>query len=80
MTYEQIIQKAGKRIIPRIYYYENGVETSLDRDDFQQAKFKFNASLVGTAMFGVELETRVELPDTVIYIEITARYDDYTQK
>lgn len=80
MTYEQIIQKPGKRIIPRIYYYKNGVETSLDRDDFQQAKFKFNASLVGTAMFGVDLETRVELPDATIYIEITARYDDYVQK
>ena len=68
MTYEQIIQKAGKRIIPRIYYYENGTEISLDRDDFQQAKFKFNASLVGTVMYGVELETKVELPNTEIFI------------
>lgn len=80
MTYEQIIQKAGKRIIPRVYYYENGVETSLDRDDFQQAKFKFNASLVGTVMYGVELEVKTLLPDTLIFIEITAKYDVYTQK
>ena len=80
MTYEQIIQKAGKRIVPRVYYYVNGVETSLNRDDFQQAKFKFNASLVGTVMSGVELEVKKVLPNTEIYIEITAKYDSYTQK
>ena len=80
MTYEQIIQKAGRRIIPRIFYYENGTEISLNRDDFQQAKFKFNASLVGTVMYGVELETKVLLPNTEIFIEITAKYETYTQK
>ena len=68
MTYEQIIQKVGKRLIPRVYYYENGNEISLDRDDFQQAKFKYNASLVGTVMYGVELEIKNELPDVEITI------------
>lgn len=80
MTYEQIIQKAGKRIVPRVYYYENGSEVSLNRDDFQQAKFSFNASLVGTVMSSVELEVKRELPDTSIFIEITARFDEYTAK
>lgn len=80
MTYEQIIQKAGKRIIPRVYYYENGTEVSLERDDFQQAKFNFNASLVGTVMSGVELEVKKTLPDTSIFIEITARFNEYTAK
>ena len=80
MTYEQIIQKPGKRIVPRVYYYENGEEISLNRDDFQQAKFKYNASLVGTIMSGVELETRTLLPNVEVFIEITAKFDEYSQK
>ena len=80
MTYEQIIQKTGKRITPRVFYYEDGNEISINRDEFQQAKFLYNASLVGTIMFGVELEVKTLLPDTEIFIEITARYNEYTQK
>lgn len=80
MTYEQIIQKAGKRIVPRVFYYENSKEISLARDDFKQAKFKYNASLVGTVMSSVELELKTTLPNKEIYIEITAQYGSETQK
>lgn len=72
MTYEEIIRQVGKQIEPKVYYYLNNNKIEIDRDDFKLAKPKFNAKLLGTVMQGLELELRVPLFNTAIYLEITA--------
>lgn len=80
MTYNEIIQKVGKRIIPSIYYEQDGETITINRDDINRAKLFFNASLTGTIMKGIEVELKVELPkDIAIYYQIIAKYGTNSQ-
>lgn len=74
MTYNEIIKKPGKRIVPRVYYYSGETQISINRDDFIRAKHLYNAKLIGTVMNGLELELKVLVPSTTMYLEITASY------
>ena len=56
MLYNDLMQKAGKRIKPKVYYYIDDEKVELEYDDIIQAKPFFNASLIGTVMKGLELE------------------------
>ena len=60
MTYNEIMQTAGKDFEIRVYYDKDGVETNISenyQDDFVSATPSFNAPLVGTVMKGIELST-----------------------
>ncbi len=78
MNYYEIIQTPGRRFKKNIKYYIDDVENTLLISDFVMAKLKFNASLIGTVMKSLELETKVPIKGT-IYLEITAYLDTENQ-
>ena len=75
MTYYEIMQKPGKRIHPKFYYYDNNTKVEIDRDDINSVKLYFNAPLTGSVMIGLDAELNYELPDTAIYFQNTATYN-----
>lgn len=76
MNYNELMQKAGKRINPSVYYYnaENEI-IEIGYDDIIQAKPFFNASLVGTIMTGFSLEIKKSIPNSAIYFKNIVTYD-----
>lgn len=76
MTYQEIIQQVGKQIEPIVYFYDpDGNKIIINRDNFEIAKPKFNAKLLGTVMKGLELELKVVLPNVAIYLDIIATFN-----
>ena len=70
MTYNQIMQSAGKEINPSIYYTISGTTTTIDRDKIISAKIYFNAPVLGTIMNGLSVEITTTLPtETPIYFK-----------
>lgn len=74
MTYNELMKKAGKRINPKVYYFQNEEKIEITKDDIKKAKPFFNASIVGTVMKGLELELTCELPNIPVYFENTVKY------
>ena len=50
MNYPDLMQKAGKRINPKVYYFNDNEKIEYGYDDIISAKPFFNAKLVGTVM------------------------------
>lgn len=76
MTYYEIMQKPGKRIHPKFYYYNStNTKVEIDRDDINSVKLYFNAPLTGSVMLGLDAELKYELPDVAIYFQNTATYN-----
>lgn len=76
MTYYEIMQKPGKRIHPKFYYYDStNTKVEIDRDDINSVKLYFNAPLTGSVMLGLDAELKYELPDVAIYFQNTATYN-----
>lgn len=79
MTYEEIIQHVGRQIEKEVYYYDNNNnKIDVNVNHIENAKPKFNCSLTGTVMKGLELELKEELPNTAIYFKNVAKYGSYT--
>lgn len=74
MNYNDIMKMPGRKIKPKVYYYEGSNKIELLKDDIILAKPFFYASLVGTIMKGLELELTSVLPNKPIYFENTAKY------
>ena len=76
MTYYEIMQQAGKRIHPKLYYYDNAnTKVEIDRDNIESIKLSFNAPLTGSVATELTAELKVSLPDTAIYFQNTATYN-----
>lgn len=76
MTYYEIMQKPGKRIHPKFYYYNStNTKVEIDRDDINSVKLYYNAPLTGSVMLGLDAELKYELPDVAIYFQNTATYN-----
>lgn len=75
MTYNEIMQKSGKRIHPKVYYNDDNIKTEYEYDDIVLAKPFFNAKLLGTIMKGFSCTLKHELPNKPIYFSNTARYN-----
>lgn len=76
MTYNEIMQKAGKRIHPKVYYYDDdNTKIEYEYDDIILAKPFFNAKLLGTVMKGFSCTLKYELPNKPIYFSNTAKYN-----
>ncbi len=75
MTYNEIMQKPGKRVHPKVYYNEDNIKTEYEYDDIVLAKPFFNAKLLGTIMKGFSCTLKYELPNKPIYFSNTARYN-----
>lgn len=75
MIYNELMQKAGKRISPKFYYYDDdNSKVEILQDNIKFAKPFFNCSIIGTVMKGLKAEIKTELPDKAIYFENTVRY------
>lgn len=71
MVYNELMQLPGKRINPKVFYYQKSEKIEIFQDNIKLAKPFFNASLVGTVMRGLELELTLKLPNIPIYFENT---------
>lgn len=78
MTYNEIIQKVGKRILKKVYYLDGETIINVDKEDIIKVKPSFSCPLIGTVMLGIELELKTPLPDKKIYVEIVASYNGNT--
>ena len=77
MTYIELMQKAGKRISPKIYYFiDNGnTRVEVNSDSTPTIRKYFKSGLVGTVMKGLSVESKVQLPSGIpIYFQNTVRY------
>ena len=76
MTYNEIMSKAGRKIEPKVTYYNNDVKSDVSNDYFISAKPKFETGLVGTVMKGLELELKIPIPGNTISFENKASYEE----
>lgn len=76
MTYYEIMQKPGKQIHPKLYYYDDAnTKVEVDRNDIKSIKLSFNSPLTGSVMKGLTAILSVKLPDKAIYFQNTASYN-----
>lgn len=74
MTYNQIIQKAGKRITKHVYYFnDNNVRTNVLDEEVDRVKFTTSTPLVGTSIKGCEITLKSKISGR-IYVDIEAKY------
>lgn len=78
MTYNEIIQKAGKKIKKHVYYINNGVTTNVNDENVERIKFDTQTPLVGTSINGCEI-TLKEPINGEIYVQIDATYGNETK-
>lgn len=72
------MQKAGRRIDPKLYYYDNDNKIEITHDDIDSIKLYFNAVLSGSTMLGLTVTSKVKLPNKAIYFQNTVSFNDTT--
>lgn len=81
MTYNEIMRKAGKRLHPKVYYFDDeNNKVEYEYEDIIQAKPFFNAKLLGTVMKGFSCTLKAKLPNKPIYFSNTAKYETSATK
>lgn len=76
MTYFELMQKAGKKIHPKVYYYDDSNnKIEYDYDNIKKFKLSFNSDVVGTCMKGLTAILKIKLPDKAIYFSNTVKYN-----
>lgn len=78
MTYNEIIQKAGKRIKKHVYYIKNNTTTYVSDDNIERIKINTQTPLVGTSIKGCEITLKEKI-DGAIYVQIDATYETETK-
>ena len=73
MTYNEIMQKAGKRVLKHVYYINNGVTSNVNDDNVVQVKFKTNTQLIGLSITECDVILKEPIEGN-IYVQIEARY------
>lgn len=79
MTYNDIMQKAGKRIKPNLYYYNNDAKIEISRNDIIKIRPHYSAGLIGTIMRGLEIELKISIPTSTIYFKNMAMFEENSQ-
>ena len=79
MTYNEIMQKAGKRIKPNLYYYNNDTKIEISRNDIIKIRPHYSAGLIGTIMRGLEIELKISIPTSTIYFKNMAMFEENSQ-
>jgi len=77
MTYNQIMQKVGKRLKTHIYYVNNGSTTNVSDDNIVQVKFKTTTQLIGLSITECDIILKEPI-DGEIYVQIEAKYGNDT--
>ena len=72
------MQKAGRRIDTKLYYYDNDNKIEITHDDIDSIKLYFNAVLSGSTMLGLTVTSKVKLPNKAIYFQNTVSFNDTT--
>ena len=75
MTYNDIIQKPGRRIKTHVYYEYNSQTQYVSDDNVGRARLFLKSNLIGTAIKGCELKLK-EAIQGIVCIEIEASYED----
>lgn len=76
MTYNEIMSKAGRKINPKVSYYDGDTQVVVSNDNYISGKPKFETGLIGTVMKGLELELKVLIPSNTINFENEASYEN----
>ena len=76
MTYNEIMSKAGRKIDPKVTYYNENTQVVVSNDDYISGKPKFENGLIGTILKGLELELKVLIPSNTINFENKASYEN----
>ena len=75
MTYNEMMREAGRKIHPKLYYYnESNNKVEIDRDNIDSVKLSYNSPLTGSVMVGLTATLKVKLPDKPIYFQNTVTY------
>lgn len=75
MTYNEIMQKAGKRVKKHVYYIRNGTTTNVNDDNVVQVTFNTQTPLIGLSITECEVILKEALPmDSKVYVQIEASY------
>lgn len=74
MTYNEIMQKAGRKIKKNVFYYENNERIYLNENDIEDAKIWFDTNIIGTSMFVLDINLKNKTNQKEIYYEINAIY------
>lgn len=77
MTYDEIIQKAGKRIKKHVYYINNGTTINVSDESVERIKFSTQTPLIGTSINGCEITLKEEIAGD-IYVTVEAKYGSST--
>ena len=78
MTYNDIIQKAGKRIVKHVSYIANNQTINVNDENIEKIKITENTPLVGTAMTECEISLKEKINGD-ISVEIEASYNNETK-
>lgn len=75
MTFNEIIQKAGRRILKHVYYINNGITTSVSDDNVVEVDFKTTTPLIGLSITECDIILKEEIEGN-IYVQVEARYQN----
>lgn len=78
MTYNDIIQKAGKRIVKHVSYIANNQTINVNDENVEKIKITENTPLVGTAMTECEISLKEKINGD-ISVEVEASYNNETK-
>ena len=78
MTYNEIIQKAGKKVKKHVYYIINNVTTNVNDNNVERVKFDTQTPLIGTSINGCEITLKEPINGN-IYVQIEAKYKNETK-
>ena len=78
MTYNDIIQKAGKQIVKHVSYTTNNQNYNVNDNEIEKIKITEETPLVGTAMTSCEITLKSKV-DGVFTVSIDATYNNETK-
>ena len=78
MTYNDIIQKAGKQIVKHVSYIYNNQNYNVSDNEIEKIKITEETPLVGTAMTSCEITLKSQI-DGIFTVSIDATYNNETK-
>lgn len=80
MTYNEIMQKAGRIIKKNIFYYQDNDKIYVDKNSFESANLWFDSNIIGTSMTILDLELKENINQSQVYYEVNASYGNEKQQ
>lgn len=80
MTFNEIMQKVGRKIKKNIFYYKNNEKKYVNKNDFKNANLWFDTNIIGTSMYILDIDLKENIRQEEVYYEVNAIYGNETQK